>query len=336
MSSGELLLESDEGVVVEYINKLYTIELLRNICDNDITYGLTWQYGKASNAVWKNDPQLIKSFQLTHREELNQFATNRIMNTCKDLIKYLPKLFTGVYSDVPLDPKELSSVYQGIENFIRQVGNRDAFTYERNISRGNYSDLSLIERLVMNVFNNYTEKHQDLSIDPIKKRYGAKRNEVLNRSVYCNSSKIFKLLEKLVSDNFNVVGRMFNCCPKHMIDNKNALNLLVTAISIFFHMRIPNSIHPNSLDRLYDKYIKRDGYNVDGIQFARQYSGCNELEIITDDCELLNGLQHIKDELNSSQVNIFTNEPIVDRTNTNDNGDNIIERYLVTKYLLCY
>lgn len=330
----DMLVTSDDSVVIEYIHKLYTLELLRKIHENDVTYGLTYQFGVLSGAAWKDDPVLVKNFQLTHKKELMEFGAYKVKCALTDLVNYVDKLSTCIYADVPLDPQELNSVYQGVENFLRTiVSGRDWLNaYCRNLSKSTYSDLSILERLVMNVFNNFTEKHRDLSIEPIKKRYGPRRGELNNRHVYSNVDKIFTAVGKTISAlSENIVNSIYGTNTKRYNDERNVLHVLVTFLSLLIHLRIPNSIHPNSLDRLYDKFIKKNGFGVDEIQHARQFSGCTELEVLVEDCSMLDSIPIVMQNEVNSHENIH--RTIIQRDNNNDNGDSLIERYLVTKLL---
>lgn len=337
MINGELLLTSDDSVVTEYIHYLYVVEILRSLGESKLTYKLAWQYGQETKAIWRDCPEMVNDFLQSHPDELNKYALKRVGSLVAKLFKFLPKLATGVYTDVPLDTGELNSVNRCITNmlnFIPSSLNKNKLdrSFNSKISGGDYFDSRLTERLLMNVFNTYTDKHRDLDTDVAKHKYGAKRHEVLNTSVYCRCSNLFELLSKFISEKLSKIETNF-CCAKSINDNRNALSILASIASIFLHLRIPSNIHPNKLDRLYDKYIKQNSSVVDAIQLFRQYSGCSALEVITDNCEILKGTQFVKEPMTK---NDFYKSEISVRNVTNELGDdNNIERYLVTKFMIC-
>ena len=337
MVGGDLLLARDDNAVIEYIHYLYVVEILRSLSDSKITYKLAWQYGKETKSIWSGCPEMVNEFLQSHPNELASYGVKRINDLVTDLYEYLLKLSTGVYSDVPLDTGELNSVNRCITNLINFIPSslnklKSDRSFDSKISGGDYFDIKLVERLLMNVFDSYTDKHRDLDTSEAKKKYGAKRHEVLNTSVYCRCSNLFDLLSKFVNTKLKNI-EINLCCSKSINDNRNIISILASIASIFLHLRIPADIHPNRLDRLYDKYVKRNSNAIEAIQLFRQYSGCSALEVITKDCETLKGTQFVKEPMTKNDF--YKIETSVRSVSDELGDDNNIERYLVTKFMAC-
>jgi len=337
MGGGELLLSADDSTTIEYIHYLYAVEVLRQLGESQITYRLTWQYGKEAKTIWNGSEELTRLFMQSHPEELTKYAMNRIAGLITHLYTFLPKLATGVYADVPLDPKELRSINSCLTNLLNFIPNsinkikRD-ISFESKISGGDYFDIKVIERMLNNVFDTYTNKHRDLDTDRAKHKFGVKRHEVLNAAVYCNFSKLFDLLKKFVTAKLpTLLSCLYNV--KSINDNRNVLSILASVASVFLHLRIPLNMHPNRLDRLYEKYLKTLPSTVEAIQLARQYTGCNLLEVVTDKCEILHGSQTITDPL--SKNDYYREEPSGLLSKPEVDDDNLLERFLTTEILHC-
>lgn len=334
---GDLLTTGDDQTIIEYIFHRYEAEALRNLTDSQITYRLTWQYGKETDAVWKNSDELTRLYMQSHPTELTKYAVHRICNMIHCLFDYLPKLTTGAYSDVPMEPKELRSINSGMTNLLNFIPNsvnkikRD-ISFESKISGGDYFDIKVIERVLSNIFNTYTDEHRDLDTDHAKHHFGVKRHEVLNANVYCNFSKLFDLLKKFVLTKLpNVLSCLYNV--KSINDNRNVLSILASVASVFMQLRIPLNMHPNKLDRLYEKYIKRLDPTIEAIQVARQYSGFNLLEVVGAEPCILSGSQYVTDPL--TRNNFYHEEPAELSSKTEIKEDSLAERLLVTQILAC-
>jgi hypothetical protein len=90
---------------------------------------------------------------------------------------------------------------------------------------------------------------------------------------------------------------------------------------VLYKLRVPYSIHPNRLDRLYEKYIMRDKRYAAGLDLARKYSAFNPVDVL-DDTYL--------------QVNpemIFEDGATHHLSNGNYFPNSLVEQYLVVKYL---
>ena len=334
---GDLLTGDDDLTIIEYIFHRYEAEVLRNLTDSQVTYRLVWQYGKETDAVWKDSEELTRLYMQSHPTELTKYAVHRICNLISCLFEYLPKLTTGAFSDVPMDPKELKSINSCMTNLLNFIPNsvnkikRD-ISFESKISGGDYFDIKVVERILSNIFNTYTDKHRDLDTDRAKHKYGVKRHEVLNASVYCNFSKLFDLLKHFIEAKLpNVLSCLYNV--KSINDNRNVLSILASVASVFMQLRIPLNIHPNKLDRLYDKYIKRLYDTTEAIQIARQYSGFNLLEVIGIEPNILSGSQYVTEPL--TRNDFHHEEPNRLSAKLEVKEDSLAEKFMVTQILAC-
>lgn len=66
----------------------------------------------------------------------------------------------------------MTNLLNFIPNSVNKI-KRD-ISFESKISGGDYFDIKVIERVLSNIFNTYTDEHRDLDTDHAKHHFGVK------------------------------------------------------------------------------------------------------------------------------------------------------------------
>lgn len=328
-----------DRVVLDYIQSLFEIEMLQEINFKDVTLFSAIEFGIASGAPWKGDVEYSKQFKNNHKENLVKY------NICKT-IKLLLSLFeksrildTEVYHDVPMEPSLANSITRCLENINTKLNDRHVITKvgftgdktygydasyihsrfaEKNPNLENstdFYDLIIASRILDSIYNNFTGDHRDLDTDSCKKFFGQHRHETLDNKTYIARRNVFSSL-----------AGIHRCVQEHIRIPTVDTTLLVTTFwsslfKVLFKLRLPYSIHPNRLDRLYEKYIMRDQRYAEGVSLARRYSLCEPVDVLDNTY------------LQVNPENVFENDETHHLSIGNYFPGSLVEKYLVVKYL---
>lgn len=308
---------SDDSLILEYINSLISIELLRNSDPMQVNYMTAYTFGQDSNAVWKDDVSSVKTFFETHRNELVEYNQMKIVCMMNKLNAGLVKLGTLVYTDTPLTPQEANTIYNGLEEIYPSDSKYRTINPIKYMNTENYEvidhlDLELMTRTVMNVFNSYTGERRDLDTRTLKKAFGQHRHEIVERRTYVDFKKISEMIKKDIATVLDNPSKITKSTAKFMAD----------IFGLLYRLRVPVKIHPNRLERLYDKYVLTNDLATEAIEFANKFTLLEPMDIIS--CHLL--------PLNEKFIftDIFPHE----RSIGSYTYDNIVEQYLVSQYIL--
>ena len=315
---------------VDYIHRLLSLELLMKLDTNNTNIVQAWQYGQATDAVWKDNPVLVEKYAKKHVNDLHGFLLYRVGKEVQSLAEGLDDLASANYSLVPLDPNVYNSLLANLTSADIKAGAKKFFTNRQFAVDNQYSgpfdfrilndndngykiadvgQLQTLVRLLHNEFNMYTSPNDDLDTPRSRAHYGVRRREILDRKIY--------MCWKCLKDSFAELSRK-------MANNYNYRET-VTYLDIFYHLAIPATMHPNTLDRMYEKYVKRHPGFMDAVQKARRYSGFYPIDVI---CEEVARLPCPRVDLNPSGLpNKFLYTQVA--------PDSLVERYLVTRYLKC-
>jgi hypothetical protein len=308
---------ADSGLILEYINSLFAIETLRNANPKNVTLMTAHTFGIDSNAIWKQDKPCTQDFMHAHNPELVEYNIAKIICMLNKLNDGLNKLKTPLYTNVPLGAEDLNAIINGIENiFTKKRGTifpvDSSLKNTRNISVVPDFDMQLMSNVLKNVFNSFTGERRDLDTRTLKKAFGQHRHEVIDGLTYVNFDKIHEILSK-------EIGRV--------LDGKVELNeanvkFIADLFGVLYRLRVPVNLHPNRLDRLYDKYILTDERAAEAIQYARKFSVLEPIDVIS--CHLL--------PFEESMIfdDIFPHE----RSIASYTYRSEVEQYLVTQYLI--
>lgn len=317
--------KSEENkTIVKYINALYLIELLRKFNAANVTLMTAYQYGSEFLTPWRNDINLTKEFLRTNRYQLQKY---NIYNACKAVQKLLglyAETGTELYTEVPMDPNTRISILNCLDNaknvtkFRRRMFDESQLdlklmSSESNVryAHSNFSDFEIADRILCALFNKYTELNRDLDLDSTKMKFGPHRKEKLdNRSYMC-----LRLLQDTMDIQIQDLDRGIVY---------NNFGAYASILSMLFRLYIPACIHPNRLERMYEKYVLRMPYADQAISYGRTFCNVAVEDVIGDKLPDLCKLKEFDTDL-----------PTRNMSNGID-PDNLIEQYLITQYLAQY
>ena len=307
-----------EENTISYINALYTIELLRVVNIENADYQVAHQFGVKLNTPWKDDPQMTHEFLHEHQDELRYFLRTKIGRTVKKLLDGTELFNTEAYRPLPISPSEFNSILSGLDSLNRNNLMPRLFDMERDLGwsfnpdrelrhvPSNFGEIHVIDKLLCGVFDNYATTQEDLSLDSLKEKYGAYRKETLDNKVYACKC----LMQQLYGE----------ASDRTLIN----YNFWASILSVLYHSVIPQMIHPNRLERMYEKYILPYAAKSGSLAFGRKHSAstpeaaiCHHLPIL--DCK------YKEDTVLPHQYQGTAVAP-----------NSLVEHYLVTQHLLEY
>ncbi len=306
---------------LQYINKLYTIELLRYVNVNNVDIQVAWQYGQEFLTPWKDDKYLVKNFLEHNRYNLRKYIAYKAMAAVQKLLNGLEDFCTDLYVKVPMDAATRTSILSAMNNMnnVTQFKSRllDEYLMELRggvtstvrYGHGNFSEFEICDRIMCALFNTYTEMYKDLDTCKAKHHYGVHRKELLdNRFYMCK-----KLLKEMSDIQF---------CEMKKDNFYHNFGAWACLFSMLYRLVIPTEMHPNRLERMYEKYILRIPQAELGLSFARNFSDMCVEAVIGDKLPMLNKKFEFDTELNKeySSYGIYP--------------DSLVEHYLVTEKVL--
>lgn len=309
---------ADSSLIREYINSLFAIEILRNANPNDVTLMTAYTFGVDSNAIWKQDKKYVQDFMHAHKPELVEYNNAKIICMLNKLNDGLTKLKSDIlYTNVPLGAEDLNAIINGIENiFTKKRGTifpvDASMVSTKNIKVVPDFDMQLMSNVLKNVFNSFTGERRDLDTRTLKKAFGQHRHEVIDGLTYVNFERVHDLLDKEISKVLNGKIELHEANVKFIAD----------LFGVLYRLRVPANLHPNRLDRLYDKYILTNDKATNAIQYARKFSLLEPMDVIS--CHLL--------PFDEAMIfdDIFPHE----RSIASYTYRSLVEQYLVTQYLI--
>lgn len=317
--------------VLKYINNLYCIELLRVIKITDVDETIAWQYAVEYNEPWADKPNLVQQFKAQHAPILWQYINQRCMALINKLMCCADDLCTEIYVGTPLEPRVIDSILSTLDhlqedNFEQRLCNiHQVTTLSSNgvmpppLAGGddNFGEFMVADQILQGVFNNFTgSTTTSLNTDEFKDRYGRHRVQVLDEKLpLC--IKALKRWYKLQCERLQDLNSSQYKCVLF-----NNMDVWAHIFSILFRLVTPHELHPNSLDRYYDKYIRRHGLASKAIGYARKFSLMTPLDVVGDSFPPLCPCDASHKPLN---VHRYASGTI--------DADNLVERYLVTQYL---
>lgn len=308
---------SDDTLILEYINSLLAIEILRNCDPNQITLMSAYTFGQDSNAVWKDDVSCVKTFFGTHKADLADYNRMKIVCLLNKLNGGLEKLGTLLFTNTPFTPQEVNTIVNGLEEIYPSDDNYRTITPAKFMNYRNHEvvnnfDLELMTRTVMNVFNSFTGERRDLDTRTLKKAFGQHRHEIVERRTYVDFEKITKLVSRDIAAFMNK--------PESI--NKFSTRFMADIFGLLYRLRVPGKIHPNRLERLYAKYILTNDRATAAIEYSNKFTMLEPIDVVS--CHLL--------PFNEKFVfnDILPHEMSIG----NYTFGNTIEQYLVSQYIL--
>ena len=325
--------------ILEYINQLYLIEILRHCEVTHLDLQIAWQMGKLNDEPWIDSPQLVKTVMGTKTKDMYYFLNSKFAKAVGKLLKGLEGHNDEHYLKTPLTQALIDSIMSGFDQLmveIKQTNNLgnipNWFEYDFSIGSGNefewgvpirhdyseYTDLQVVERLLIGWFDTYTDTYDDLDYAKARRKYGAARKEILDNRVYlcykCLLDKYKDIKETVLGE-----GQARRMSGGDFYIKCSAWACL---LSILYRLSIPCDMHPARLDRMYDHYILTNPKAVKALQYGRKYGGCTAEQVIYDSLIPLE-CTYLPENLRLSGYSLSGTYP-----------NSIIERYLVTQYLL--
>ena len=316
--------------IVEYINALYLIELLRYSETSRIDLQIAHQYAKATGAAWADSEDMLMKLYDEEKNKLYRFLNQKFANAVTKLLNNVEKTKSDLYTGVPLEPQLVNSIYAALEHHFgtswkvdptsesraldswfvlhpRFFGNHITYTNIKEDFTA-FTDLQVVDRLLIGVFDTFTSSQKGLNTDWMKDRYGPYRKDARDGKVYV------RCLCKWLSMTVDRLKRSQDCtfrCPSWS-----------TVLSIIYHLNTPIGLHPDRLERMYEKYIRRNHHFAPAIQYARQFSTATAEDVIDNKLPELCPFCLPTNKVNS---NFFI---------TAVYPNSLVEEYLTTQWLL--
>lgn len=323
--------------ILEYINALYLIEILRYCEVTHLDEHIAWQMGAYENAPWINSCQLVTSVYETQRKRLYHFLNYKFMRAVGKLLQGVENHKDEHYLQTPLNQALIGSIMSAFDQMTTEFkhmshnwGNLDNwlaydFTASLDLNRvvpvrhdySEYTELQVIERLLIGWFDTYAEAYPNLNFNRAKEKYGVHRKEILDDRVY--------LCYKCLLDKYKDIKELVQG-TKHATATHSTFYVKCSAwaclLSILYRLVIPCRLHPNRLECMYEQYILSDHHVAKAIQYARKFSACTAEQVIDDHLPPLS-CEYLPENLEYKKYSLSGTYP-----------NSVIERYLVTQYLL--
>lgn len=308
---------------LQYINALYCIELLRNSNVDNVDLQTTWQYGQHFMTPWKDQKELVKRYLHTHHHDLRRFVMHKLMHVVNKLIEGMELFKTELYTMTPLEPNVYNSILANMDNMLHvtEFEKRMFDEYRMDMLKpnstmrtvhSNFMDFEVADRILCGVFDTYTTLTRDKDTDTAKHHFGVHRHEILDNKVYL----CIELLKKLY---LRQIGELRIVDHPFAYSNFGAWACI---FSMFYRLVIPATMHPNRLDRMYDKYLMRHYDAERAIQYARPFSTLSVEAVALNKLPNLNP-EYIKDTVLEENYSVGSTYP-----------DGLVEKYLVSQFLV--
>ena len=317
---------ADESLVLTYINSLYSIELLRATNVNEVTLVTAFDYAQSIGAPWKDSKEVAQYYVRERKNELIAFNKFKVREMILKLIEGLQKLESPAYYNIPVEPSIVNSIVGMLDNndvslekrvnLIRDYSYCEYPSRMRNNHSSESFDITLIGRIIDNVFNTFTGDRRDLDTDTAKRMFGNHRHEILDHKTYVNYGKVKKDLMNLV-----YTGEKFE---QFCWDNPkfNAPAFWDDYFKVLYKLRLPCCLHGNRLDRLFELYIQTNCKCGEALGKVRVFSSFLPVDVIGGKLRDLNPNALFEDQTRHEMSigNYFS--------------DSLVERYLITQYLV--
>ena len=321
---------NEDAVVLDYIQSLYEIELIREANLVDVSLVSAIEFGIASGAPWKDRATYAADYKNSHKDNLVQYNCAKLCKLVKKLWDKAEILTTNNYHDLPMEPMLANSIVRCFENIC--IRTREGYIerpapvpiYSKSMYK-NYAnstdtyDITVAARLVDDIFNTFTGDRRDLDTNSSKRLFGQHRHETLDNKTYVDYSAIVKTANFAIDT--ILMDIKLNLCNSPKSKMLKWQTQVADYAKVLYKLRVPYSIHPNRLDRLYEKYIMRDKRYAAGLDLARKYSAFNPTDVL-DDTYL-----QVDPEM------IFEDGATHHLSNGNYFPNSLVEQYLVVKYL---
>lgn len=316
--------------IIEYINSLYLIELLRYSETSRIDLQIAHQYAKANNAPWADSEDMLMELYDKEKVALYEFLNQKFCRAVTKLLNGVTKTKSDLYTAVPLEPQIVISIFSALETHFGSNWRVDPTRENRaldswlvlhphtfcgtrsytNIKEDftSFTDLQVVDRLLLGVFDTFTTSQKGLNTDWMKDHYGPYRKDARDGKVY------LRCLCKWLSLTVDRLKKSHDCtfrCPSWS-----------TVLSIIYHLNTPVGLHPGRLERMYEKYIRRNHHFAPAIQYARQFSTATAEDVVDDK---LPDLCPFCSDTNRINSNFFI---------TAVYPNSLVEEYLATQWLL--
>lgn len=305
-----------------YLDKLYHIELLRYANIDNADLQVAWQYGQEYLTPWKDNSVLVEEFFHKHKNELRWYINHRLLRVVRKLLSGIdflikPEMFTML----PVEPEIANSIHSGLDG----ISNTAVFTQHflddykcdvranhgtTRLATGNMAGFEVLDRLLCGVHDKFPDLARELDDKKEKKLYGVHRHEILENKVYVCLEHLLQLHKKQSSNSFMNTGTLFT-----------NFGVWACILSLIYRLRIPNTMHPNRMDTMYDKYVLRHPRAAQAIEKMRPF-GTLTAEAVADDKLPLLNCENLNESVLKQGYSVTATYP-----------GGLIEKYLTTKYL---
>ena len=322
-----------DAEVTKYIRNLFAIELLRKADPWNVTLEGAWLYGTKFGCSWAipakkpgEIPGALESAKEIYRDKIIAYQYERLLHLVHKLNSGVEDLCSPTkYRAVALDQNLITSILSNLNaicerDFRAELLHVDQMKRQRNTtykprirnSRTLFGEFENIDRMLVAVFDMWTEDRRDLDNEKAKAHYGVGRHDALDNKMY----KCIGCLEHMYGEQLKIFG---NQTDPALADN---FTMWASVFSMLYRLNVPRVIHPNSLNRLYEKYITRnEGFPI-AISKCRCYSVLDPVDVVSVSVEDLCPMITDGNSITSGQL-ARPLEP-----------ESLVEKYLVCDYLV--
>lgn len=336
----EFRAKAKERAILTHIFHLYCIEMLRYAQDSVVSYQLAYQYGKQYHTPWSGNEVLTTKFMNSNTALIRNFGHRKLYQIYAELIKGIPELLSDYFTPLPLTPAENESICRNLEDVYDREGGsldfKEAFYQitklmeikpEWNVrqTHADFMGLEVTDRLLCGVWGTMDPKgYMDAEAHPKDKSCACHQfvrdNKTFQCIVYLAKRYLFQHAEGLTSNPESWNKALIQCSV--IPTSTQGWGLLASLMSIIYRTVYPRAMHPMGLSRLYDTYVLNSHGAAEAVAYARDLSGITIEEAAGENLPEID-LGYLCNYNGRPQTKFNAIYP-----------DSLVEKYLVTKYLL--
>lgn len=270
----------DQGIMIlDYIDKLCCIDMLRNFTLGGASLQLAYEYGQEYQTPWRDTPNLIKQFWLHNQDDLKKYVTKRALRVVRKLLDGKKLFATSEYHLVPMEANVVNSIRVNLDKAIKERKIFELLDSEYKFSKNyaqnsivrpspiNYAELEALDTLLVGHFDTFKLMRDRLGYNDYS-NLGKLSSDFLavDGSVY----QCFKCLEEIYDQQIE------NINPE--LDNFKAWARI---FSILYRFVVPKFLTPDNLTGLYKNEVLEMHRICDrGLEFARTYSSLKPEDVL--------------------------------------------------------
>lgn len=269
-------------VSVEYVRRLYMIEMLKNMDVNNIDLQLARQFGCEYHEPWAENRTLVKQFLRSHKPELRRYLGVKVWRVVNDLIKGLQSITPKDFFKTPIDRATANSICRALDNVVNETefAKNLVQTYTARpglgsdlvrMGKNDYGDFEVADQLLNGLIQDHYVNHA-----PNRQHYD-----------YRGAEWTATLGDALSGD---YITKCFRCVMKHhkinladwqksnLVYNPNAWGHI---FSVLYRLFYPRSVTPGNLHQCFSNVTIGAGPGIAQLLLeARRFSACSIESVI--------------------------------------------------------